>query len=51
MDSAESMVYVFARAIARRADLPDELTLLAGEPQTVSYDRLQQRIGALIHCL
>jgi nucleoside-diphosphate-sugar epimerase len=33
----------------RRARLPGELTLLIGEPETLSYDELQRTLGQLIH--
>ncbi|MEW6352868.1 MAG: NAD-dependent epimerase/dehydratase family protein [Pseudomonadota bacterium] len=35
--------------IERRAVLPPELPLLVGEPDTVSYEELQRRLGVLIH--
>jgi nucleoside-diphosphate-sugar epimerase len=40
---------IFALAIARRAELPSETTLLAGEEQVMSYDELQRTLGRLIH--
>jgi len=39
----------FTRLIQRRAELPRELTLLLGEPETLSYDELQRTLGELIH--
>jgi nucleoside-diphosphate-sugar epimerase/uncharacterized membrane protein len=36
------------RLVDRRRDLPEELPLLLGEPETPSYDTLQRRIGELI---
>lgn len=33
----------------RRASLPPELTLLIGEPETLSYEELQRELGRLIH--
>lgn len=39
----------FERAVDRRQILPNQLTLLIGEPQTSSYDSLQRAIGWLIH--
>jgi nucleoside-diphosphate-sugar epimerase len=36
-------------AVARRSDLPAETTLLIGEPETLSYQELQQAFGKLIH--
>jgi UDP-glucose 4-epimerase len=38
-----------ALAIDRRRNLPDELTLLIGEPETLSYEYLQKTLGHLIH--
>jgi nucleoside-diphosphate-sugar epimerase len=35
--------------VERRSRLPEELALLIGEPQTVSYDALQRCLGRLIH--
>lgn len=39
----------FARLVDRRRDLEPELTLLVGEPETLSYDDLQRELGRLIH--
>jgi nucleoside-diphosphate-sugar epimerase len=36
-------------AVARRAELPEETTLLVGERETLSYDELQRELGYLIH--
>ena len=36
-------------AVARRKELPPEVTLLIGEPESPSYDELQQAFGRLIH--
>lgn len=35
--------------LQRRAQLPSELTLLLGEPETVSYDELQHTFARLLH--
>lgn len=35
--------------VERRKQLPAELPLLIGEPETLSYEELQQRFGWLIH--
>lgn len=35
--------------VQQRAQLPPELTLLAGEPETLSYDQLQYKLARLIH--
>ncbi len=36
-------------AVARRKELPPEVTLLIGEPESPSYGELQQAFGRLIH--
>lgn len=43
------MLNLFKRVVDRRADLDRGEVILAGEPDTLSYDALQHRIGALIH--
>lgn len=43
------MVDAFRRTIDRRAELPADVAILVGEPEAVSYDLLQDRIGRLIH--
>lgn len=43
------LVTLFAALIEKRRTLPDELVLLAGEPETVSYAALQRELGMLIH--
>jgi len=45
----DDMVDAFVRTVDRRADLPENTTILAGEPETVSYDTLQRTIAGLIH--
>ena len=45
----EDLVDAIARAVERRHALPDELPLLVGEPETVSYDELQHTFARLIH--
>lgn len=45
----DDLVDAFARMVERRAQLPPELVLLAGEPETLSYDELQHGFGRLIH--
>ncbi|MGH3114738.1 MAG: NAD-dependent epimerase/dehydratase family protein, partial [Gaiellaceae bacterium] len=37
------------RVVERRASLPEETTLLVGEPAALSYDELQETFGRLIH--
>lgn len=44
-DLAEAVL----RTIRRRAQLPDELPMLLGEPATLSYEALQNRLGQLLH--
>lgn len=38
----DDLVDLYERAVARRKQLPPELTLLVGEPHTLSYDELQR---------
>jgi nucleoside-diphosphate-sugar epimerase len=45
----DDLVEACRLAVRRRRDLPPEVTLLIGEPETLSYDELQRRIGLLIH--
>src|SRR5690554_2998585 len=45
----EDMIDAFRRAIDRRADLPDEATILVGEPEAMGYRELQDALGELIH--
>jgi nucleoside-diphosphate-sugar epimerase len=45
----DDLVEAFVRAIERRAQLPSETVLLIGEPETVSYEDLQDTLGRLIH--
>lgn len=40
---------VFSQLVLRRAQLPPELTLLVGEPETLGYEELQGEFGRLIH--
>ena len=44
-DVADSVVL----AVTRRKELPPELTLLIGEPESPGYDELQRVLGRLIH--
>jgi len=39
----------FSRLIEKRHELPNDLTLLIGEPETLSYDEVQQTAGQLLH--
>jgi nucleoside-diphosphate-sugar epimerase len=45
----EDMIDAFRRTIDRRAELPAGCVILVGEPEAVSYDELQDRVGRLIH--
>lgn len=45
----DDLVEAFGLLAQRRAQLPSELTLLLGEPETLSYDALQRAFGQLIH--
>ncbi len=45
----DDLVDVFRRLIERRTELPPELTLLIGEPETLSYREIQHDLGILIH--
>lgn len=43
------MVEAFARVIERRAELPDQNTILIGETDTITYRELQTTIAELVH--
>ena len=43
------LVDAMARVIERRKTMQPEVTLLLGEPETLSYEELQQQFGRLIH--
>ena len=45
----DDLVDVFSLLVERRVELPPELTLLIGEPKTLSYDAVQHALGRLIH--
>jgi nucleoside-diphosphate-sugar epimerase len=45
----DDLIDLIRRVVDRRGTLPDEVTMLAGEPDAVSYAELQDRIGELIH--
>ncbi|MGH8178315.1 MAG: NAD-dependent epimerase/dehydratase family protein [Steroidobacter sp.] len=45
----DDMIDAFRRAIDRRGALPQDAAILAGEPDAVSFEELQNLIGALIH--
>jgi nucleoside-diphosphate-sugar epimerase len=43
------LVDAIALTVDKRATLPPDLTLLIGEPETLSYGSLQEALGCLIH--
>ncbi|WP_422001999.1 vitamin K epoxide reductase family protein [Reyranella sp.] len=43
------MIDAFRRVVDRRADLPEELTLLVGEPETLGYAEIQDVVAREIH--
>ncbi len=45
----EDVIDAILLAIAHRKELPPEVTLLIGEPDSPSYDELQRAFGRLIH--
>lgn len=45
----DDVVDAIMLAVARRKELPPEVTLLIGESESVSYDELQRAFGQLIH--
>lgn len=45
----DDLIDAFLLLIQARAQLPAELPLLVGEPDTVSYEYLQRKLGLLIH--
>jgi nucleoside-diphosphate-sugar epimerase len=45
----DDVVDALWRTVERRTALPPEITLLIGEPETLSYDALQRELGRLIH--
>jgi len=45
----EDVVDSIVLAVARRKELSPEVTLLIGEPESLSYDELQRVFGRLIH--
>ncbi|MBS0615900.1 MAG: NAD(P)-dependent oxidoreductase [Verrucomicrobia bacterium] len=44
----DDLVDVIEKAVMQRKSLPSELTLLIGEPKTLSYDDLQRQISRLL---
>lgn len=45
----DDLLELFKRCIERRNDLPADCTVLAGEPEVMSYRQLQDELGRLIH--
>src|SRR5690606_9422652 len=45
----EDMLDAFRRTVDRRAQLPDDVAILIGEPEAPGYGVLQDEIGYLIH--
>jgi nucleoside-diphosphate-sugar epimerase len=45
----DDLVDAMVRTVELRKTLPTELTLLLGEPETLSYEELQRQFGRLIH--
>jgi nucleoside-diphosphate-sugar epimerase len=45
----EDLIDAIELAVLNRKHLPPELTLLLGEPKTLSYDQLQRKIAFLVH--
>jgi nucleoside-diphosphate-sugar epimerase len=45
----DDLVDAIERVVERRANLPPELPVLIGEPETLSYDELQHTLARLIH--
>src|SRR5918996_3263161 len=45
----DDMIDAFRRTIDRREQLPDDVTILIGEPDAMSYGALQEAIGRLVH--
>lgn len=45
----QDMVEAFARTVDRRGELPLDAEIMVGEPETLSYDDVQDRLGMLIH--
>ncbi|WP_022697826.1 vitamin K epoxide reductase family protein [Euryhalocaulis caribicus] len=45
----DDLIDLFRRGVDRRGDMPEECIILAGEPEGVAYQALQDEIGCLIH--
>jgi nucleoside-diphosphate-sugar epimerase len=45
----DDLVTCFEKAVEKRQELSDEEIFLVGEPETLSYEELQKKIGFLLH--
>lgn len=45
----DDVTNAFALLVEKRTELPDELALLIGEAETLSYDEVQRMTGELLH--
>ncbi|MEX0740598.1 MAG: vitamin K epoxide reductase family protein [Pseudohongiella sp.] len=45
----DDMLALFKCCVDRRSDMPTDCTILAGEPEVMSYSQLQDELGRLIH--
>lgn len=45
----DDLVDAIAKIVEKRKDLPNEIDLLLGEPKTIGYNELQNKIGMLVH--
>ncbi len=45
----DDLVDAISRTVDRRRELPEEVPILIGEPETYSYDELQRELARLIH--
>jgi nucleoside-diphosphate-sugar epimerase len=45
----EDLIELVRRLVEQRAELPQELPLLAGEPEVMTYEALQNRLAELLH--
>jgi UDP-glucose 4-epimerase len=45
----EDVIDAIVKAVNKRKELPDEVTINIGEPETLSYDTMQNIIGKAIH--
>ena len=45
----DDLLAAFEAAVERRVQLPSDIALLVGEPETLSYDEIQREVGRLVH--